>query len=289
MTEPEPAETEPAATAETVLRRILVALDASSYSHATLAAAATLATRLHAEIQGLFVEDINVLRLAELPFAREIRFGQADARQVEGEALRRKLRARAAVLRHELEEIATDNQLSSTFRVVHGAVAEEVLTAARDFDLLALGRRGHSLTQSARLGSTARAALARAVSAVLLVQPEVAAGPALALYDGSAAGARALALAAEISGEANELRVLVWGPDEETAFARRQLAAHLLASTSAHVQYQHLAGGEAQRMAAWVNKQAGSLLILPVAGDDWPEGAQAVLLNEAQPHLLFIR
>ena len=77
-----PAEAEPqpvglevaeeATTAETTAdhtpRRILVALDASAHSHAALAAAVALAARLHAEIEGLFVEDINLLRLAELPF-----------------------------------------------------------------------------------------------------------------------------------------------------------------------------------------------------------------------------
>ncbi|MBX7251908.1 MAG: universal stress protein, partial [Candidatus Promineofilum sp.] len=245
--------------------------------------------RLHAEIEGLFVEDIILLRLAELPFAREIRFGQAGARQVEAEALRRNLRARAAVLRRELEEIATENHLSTTFRVAQGAVAEEVLTAAREVDLLALGRLGHSLAQRVRLGSTARAAIARAASAVLLVQPVVASGPVVVLYDGSAAGARALALAAQVSGETSELRVLVWAPDEETAFERRQLAAHVLSARQADTQYQHLADGDAPRVLAWVNRQGGSLLIIPAAEGDWPEGTQAALLDEAQPHLLLIR
>ncbi len=277
------------ATADHALRRILVALDASAHSHAALAAAVALAARLHAEIEGLFVEDINLLRLAELPFAREIRFGQTGARQVEAEALRRNLRARAAVLRRELEEIATENQISTTFRVAQGAVTEQVLTAAREVDLLALGRLGHSLAQRVRLGSTARAAIARAASAVLLVQPVAASGPVLALYDGSAAGARALALATQVSGETGELRVLVWATDEETAFERRQLAAHMLDARQADTQYQHLAGGDAPRVLAWINRQGGSLLIMPAAEGDWPEGTQAALLDEAQPHLLLIR
>ena len=89
-------------------RRILVALDASSHSHAALAAAVALAGRLHSELQGIFVEDINLLRLAELPFAREVRFGLSAARPVQGEELQRGLRARAAVLRRELEEVRAE-------------------------------------------------------------------------------------------------------------------------------------------------------------------------------------
>ena len=70
-------------------RRIVVALDASSHSHAALAAAVALAGRLQAELQGIFVEDVNLLRLAELPFAREVRFGLSAARPVRWGALGR--------------------------------------------------------------------------------------------------------------------------------------------------------------------------------------------------------
>ena len=268
-------------------RRIVVALDASSHSHAALAAAVALAGRLQAELQGIFVEDVNLLRLAELPFAREVRFGLSAARPVQGEELLRGLRARAAVLRRELAELAEQNKVSSTFRVVRGAVAGELIAAALEADVLALGRMGHSLSRRARLGSTARAAITRAASAVLLVQPEVDAGPVLVLYDGSPGGGRALALAAEISGEGGELRVLVWGPDESSAFARRQLAAHLLEARGCTAQYQHLAGGDPRRVLAWVNKQHGSLLILPAA--EWPVDALETLLDDAHPHLLLIR
>ena len=210
------------------VRRILVALDASAHSQAALSAAVSLAARLHSEIHGLFVEDINLFRLAELPFAREVRYGEPAARRVERDDLQRKLRARAAVLRHELEALAEENKLRSTFRVVRGAVDSELLAAALDSDLLALGRLGHSFARRARLGSAARTAIARAASSVLLVQPDVAGGPLLVLFDGSSASRRALATAAYVAGkdgDVAELRVLVWGPDEQTAFDRRQMAA----------------------------------------------------------------
>ena len=57
------------------IKRILVALDASAANRTALQTAALLASELQAELQALFVEDINLLRLAELPFAREVVFG----------------------------------------------------------------------------------------------------------------------------------------------------------------------------------------------------------------------
>ncbi len=271
------------------LRRILVALDASPYSHAALEAAVTLAMRLRSEIQAVFVEDINLLRLAELPFAREVRFGQAGAHQVRGEDVQRGLRARAAVLRRHVEEVAEQSKVSSTFRVVRGAVAGELLAAALEADLLAMGRLGHSVARHARLGSTARAAIARAVSPVLLVHPTMENGPMLVLYDGSPAGARALELAAHIAGDEGEFRVLIWGPDEAMAADRRQAAEALLQGSTASAQYQQLDGGDAQRILAWVNKQHGSLLILASAAGDWPDDTLETLLEDANPQLLFIR
>ena len=52
--------------------RILVALDASPYSHAAIEVATILAADLRAELQALFIEDIDLLRLAALPFTREV-------------------------------------------------------------------------------------------------------------------------------------------------------------------------------------------------------------------------
>src|SRR5215207_6945347 len=59
----------PLATAE--VEYILVALDMSPHSEAALAAAAELAVALGLELRGLYVEDINLLRLCGLPFGIE--------------------------------------------------------------------------------------------------------------------------------------------------------------------------------------------------------------------------
>ncbi|MFW5810637.1 MAG: universal stress protein, partial [Thermodesulfobacteriota bacterium] len=59
-------------TEQHTIRRILVALDASPASLEGLKTAAELAERLNAELYGLFVEDIDLLRAVELPFVTEI-------------------------------------------------------------------------------------------------------------------------------------------------------------------------------------------------------------------------
>lgn len=269
--------------------RILVALDASANSREALTTAVNLAATLRAELHGVFVEDINLLRLAELPFAREIQFADTGLHQLEMESLQRRLRARAAILRHEVEELSGEHKLTSTFSVIRGPVEKELLAAALETDMLAVGRLGHSLLNRMRMGSTARAVTARAASAVLLVKSDVAAGPIIALFDGSATGLRALRLAAELAEQGGDLCVLLWASDEEEAFERREFAAQLLDESGVQAQIQHLSGDLPLRVLQWVNRQKGNLLLLGGGDNHLPPDIFSLLLDEAEQHILVIK
>ena len=84
---------------ELTIRRILVALDASHHSLAALEAAAELAAGMEAELQGIYVEDVNLIKLAGAPGAREVRYPYIDAGRLSRERMERQLRAQAAQAR----------------------------------------------------------------------------------------------------------------------------------------------------------------------------------------------
>lgn len=181
------------------IRRIVVAVDTSADSLAALHAAARLAAGLSAELHGLFVEDDNLVRLARLPFAREVRLSAAP-RRLELEAVEHQLRLLAAEARRALEREAASRKVACTFRVARGQVAREVVAAAGEGDLLILGRVSRPLIAGGPSGSTARAATAQAVSSVLLLQRAAAVGqPVVTVYDGAPLSRRALALAARLA------------------------------------------------------------------------------------------
>jgi nucleotide-binding universal stress UspA family protein len=185
---------------ELVIRRILVALDSSRHSLAALKAAAELATRLKAELIGLFVEDINLLRLAGLPFAREIRYPSAVIQEMESSRLERELKVQAAQARQALMTAAEQAQVAWSFRVVRGQVTAEVLAAALEADLLSLGIASGPATRRGQMGSTARTVAAETPRAVLLLQQgEKIRGPILVTYDGSPAARQALAMAVHLA------------------------------------------------------------------------------------------
>ena len=135
-------------THEVSVRRILVAIDTSPHGSAALEAAARLATELRAELQGLFIEDINLLRLAGLPFAREIDYSSGTSRPLDSEEMERALRTRAEGVRQAIAETAQRTRLRWSFRISRGNLAQTMLTESLDSELLVIGREESSPTSS---------------------------------------------------------------------------------------------------------------------------------------------
>lgn len=246
------------------IQRILVALDASTHSLAALEAAARLAGSLEAELIGLFVEDINLLRLAALPFAQELSWPSAAGRQLTEERMERDLRLRASQARRALVFAAEEAECEWSFRVVRGAVTNEVLAAALEADLLSLGRASRTLTKRVRLGSTAQAAAANAPRTVLLArQGADLEQPIVVTYDGSEVGARGLAAAVYMaqSSETN-LIVFVMTDDPETAPQLAERANEWLQHRVAHAEYRYLPVENGGTLVETLQREKCGLVIL---------------------------
>ncbi|MGW8317635.1 MAG: universal stress protein [Candidatus Promineifilaceae bacterium] len=195
---------------ELVIRRILVAMDASTHSLAALEAAADLAASLEAELIGLYVEDENLLNLAGLPFAREVRPTSATSRRISSDRMEQELRLEALQARQAMKAAADRVQAQWTFRIVRGQVTQAVLTAALEADLIAMGRVGRPISKNSRLGSTARAATATINRSLLLLRHgRHLKYPIMVTYDGTRTARQALAAAVNLAKAGNGLKVLL--------------------------------------------------------------------------------
>ena len=125
----------PAAEVKTA-RRVVVLLDASAPGRAALEAAAIHAAELEAELVAVFVEDVDLLHLAGLPFAREIGFPSAERRELDAPAMERTLRRLGEEARRSIAGIAARMPLQWSFLVARGALTEEMLSAAAGADLI---------------------------------------------------------------------------------------------------------------------------------------------------------
>ena len=181
-------------------RRIVVAIDGTPTSLAALEATAELASAWGAEVVGLFVEDMNLLRMASLPFAREVGSHSGAHRAINPGQFEREFRSQADRARNTLWYIAERYRLTASFQTARGSVNAELLKAMSEADMLSMGKGGQSVAASLGLGTNAKA-IAERTSGVVLLLSHVAhvSGPPAVVYDASDNGDRALAAAVELA------------------------------------------------------------------------------------------
>lgn len=198
------------------IRRILVALDAATHAPGCIDCIAALAARLHAELTGLFVEDLNLLRSAELPFVSEIRLSSAEPEHFDVASTEQHLRQLAREARQSLAAAAERERIAWSFRVVRQQMARALEAAAPEADILVmLGTR--PLAGRLRPAPAVRAILARAGRPVLVLRSgEALESPIQVVYDGSPAANRALAVGEHLAaGVPQGLRVVLCAPDAQ--------------------------------------------------------------------------
>jgi len=243
------------------VHRILVALDESEGGAAALEAAVLLGALLRAELEAVFVEDLNLLRLARLPFARELLGASAAQRPLDPTTMERALHSQGERLRRRLAVRLQAADLHWSFAVLRGQVAGELLERAKGADLVILGRAGMSPGRAAALGSTARTLLAAAGCAVLLAHPRAPpAQPVVVVFDASPGARRALALGIRLARrDDNALVVLLPAPvDEALAEQAREMAA----AGGLDAQLRPLASRDPRRLAASVHDAGGRILVV---------------------------
>jgi len=240
---------------------------------------------MEAELLGVFVEDINLLRVASLPFARQIRYPSAIAEPLDAAAMERELRVKAEQARKALATAAERAQVRWSFRVLRGTVTAEVLAAASEADLLTLGKAGRSLT-GRRLGSTALAAATNAPRALLFVQEGIPFGPpVLAVYDGSRGSRGALGAAIRLThivGDAMMVLILANAPD--TARQLQEQAAQLIKGQSGQVRYRWIYS--ASDLVQVLTRERNGVLVL--SGELIGEGLTQRLLQEVTNSLMLV-
>jgi hypothetical protein len=125
-------------------RRVIVGFDtAAPLNRAAAEAAAAIAGSIEGELAGLFVENVDLLHLAALPFTREVGFPSAETRELDVERMERVLRAVAGEANRLLGMVAARARLRWSFRVTRGVFAAELASAAERADLVLVpGRAG---------------------------------------------------------------------------------------------------------------------------------------------------
>jgi nucleotide-binding universal stress UspA family protein len=228
------------------MRRIAVTLDACQVSSRTLEEAVQLAESMGAQLEGIFVEDIDLIQLAELPFVREVRSVSRSENAINLTRMEQELRVLARRAERLLGEHAERRNVSWSFRIWRGSIDTELLTADTDADVFALTRMGAGLAHPART---------KAVSVV---------------FNGTDASTRALETAMSLTADPfKELNILLPAENEAEAMRLQEMATRQL--------------GEHAESADFIQLKDGSLNdVLEVLADS----NSAVLIIERDNKLL---
>lgn len=240
--------------------RIVVSFDTTPFGEAALEAALGLAAILHAEIAGLFVEDVSLMRIAALPFAQELGLTSAALRPIESAGLERALKLQAAQSRAWLEAAAAALNVPWSFQVVRGESVNAVLEFTSKSALVVMGSAsagavGRSVHLVERAGAGISAAPRKAFR-------HLGARPIAMLFDGSERALRSLTAAHTLAARAaSRLTLLVVADNAEDYEHRRQQARSWLAERGGTAKFAWLRSRDAESVAQAVGAERASALI----------------------------
>ncbi len=133
---------------------VILTVDAISYSNRTVDLAIAIAAIGEGHLQGLFIEDIDLLSVAELPFTREISFHTAQARPTDLETTQRTLRSLADKFRRYLEQSAQASKVACSYDYRQGRVLDIGTDADSDISFIVIGQgRANRLKSQGRLNT----------------------------------------------------------------------------------------------------------------------------------------
>jgi hypothetical protein len=232
------------------IRRVTVALRGEAAEARLLGSAARLARDIAAELTGVFLEDIDLLRLAELPLAIEICRTTSRRRPVEPAELVRQLASQAASAEQVLARVAEDAGVAWSFRVARGVLTALLAEAAAEADVTlvpatrrALWAYGEAAAADRRGRGAGRA-------------------PVAVVFDASAAASRALDVAVRLAAaEQRPLTVILSSPTAEAGERLREQARQALGTQAAR--FRLLVGPETARLLETVREQQPALLVVP--------------------------
>jgi len=214
--------------------RITVMFGSTDADRTALEMLSLLTAETPAEILGLFLEDSELLSLADLPVAREYCCLTQVERQLNSADLQRQLRIQARSAQQALAAIAERIGFSWSFQTVRGSLAGLLQNAAEDMDLTLLGAARRTLPLPGHFAST--------------TLPRPSSQPVSVIFDDSKAAQRALAVA---------LRIVRAGAQLLNVFL---IAANADDFTSLRAQATELASPVALRFHELINPEFGEIL-----------------------------
>jgi hypothetical protein len=189
--------------------RVLISFDSARPTEELLALLPQLLGPAELELTGLYVEDEDLLRAAQLPLLREVSL-KGQLSELNAERLHREQSREAATIRQAFEQLASGMRLQHRFIVTRGRATEELARVAADSDFVMVARALRASGLRTRSGAH-YGALVRQPNNVLFVNEPWRSGSSVVVLQGTP---QATAAARRFAA-ADDLRLILAVPPDE--------------------------------------------------------------------------
>jgi hypothetical protein len=263
---------------------IVVAINAARRCGQTLELAAALATSVGADLEVVFIEDANLLRLADVPVTREVDRISGMTRELDSRRVLRALHCETRQLRRELSRIGKTTSVRSTVRVVRGHYLTEALAASASVDVTFVHGAGQPLPGEHLSSASVKPSASGAAHG--RAQRPGGRRPLWTLFDGSPASRRALEVAVKLARALACSPVVVLSARDTDGIERRKRAAQAAAGR-VDLRFLVVAENRFSELSKALAPGTGSLLVLARKSADKEYGAaRSTLASLAVPVVL---
>ena len=188
--------------------RIVIALESICENLKALEIAAEMAARIKAELHGIFMEDVNLLSAANLPFVRQVNLQSAAAHSFEPADIEAEFRVLAGRARTRLQGLADHLGVPWSFEI-HRGDRRSLVSATRRSDLLVVETATRPFARYMKLPTDWSEVSLHSERACLLLSTSVDRHKGtLVVHDGTDAGEPAMAAAVALDGAAGALTIV---------------------------------------------------------------------------------
>ena len=272
------------------VERILVSLDSSKHSFAALHAAIELAHHYDAALKGVFVEDITLLSLAEMPFRQEVGEYSAIVREISTDGITRGIFVQSRWVVRTFRKLINQTDLTGDIAILRGNVRETIKQESEECDLLILGKSGTNPLLKRRLGSTTKAMIRSQRKPLLLVEENNRLGyPLIVLYNASPIGMTCLETARDLLDPGETLIILLSEDDPQAFQQSKQDLSNWASENQINISYQPYKSRNFERFLQQINGVKTGLFILPQITEIPDQRLVELVLEKVSLPILLIR
>jgi nucleotide-binding universal stress UspA family protein len=272
------------------VERILVPLDNSTHSFAALKAAVEMANHYGAELRGVFIEDITLLNLAQMPFHQEVGEYSAIIREISFDGLNRGIFVQSRWVIQSFRKLTNQTDIKAEFTVLRGDVNKMIDKESQTCDLIIIGKSGKNILGRSRLGSTAKMMVQKHQNPLLLVEENNQLGyPMILLYENSPEGKISLETARDLL-DPEETLVILLNKDDPELFLETTSQLNKWASMyQINISIQGFKTHSLERYIHMIMKLKTGLFILPHITDPVNQTIAQVCLEKISLPVMLIR